>query len=160
MMTEHVETAPHGHRTRTGRQFGALPDVDVGTFFEDRRALNAAGVHRPMQAGISGTPAEGADSIVISGGYEDDEDYGDLVIYTGHGGNDPETRKQVADQHLTAGNLAFAKSGAEGLPVRVVRGHREPSPFAPPHGYRYDGLYFVERYWSEIGKSRFIIWRY
>ncbi|MGN6430905.1 MAG: YDG/SRA domain-containing protein [Gaiellaceae bacterium] len=26
------------------------------------------------------------DSIVISGGYEDDEDYGDLIVYTGAGG--------------------------------------------------------------------------
>jgi hypothetical protein len=33
----------------------------------------------------------GAESIVVSGGYEDDEDHGDTIIYTGHGGNDPQT---------------------------------------------------------------------
>lgn len=42
-----------------------------------------------MQAGISGSGEEGADSVVVSGGYEDDEDYGDVIVYTGHGGNDP-----------------------------------------------------------------------
>jgi len=29
-------------------------------------------------AGISGSEREGADSIVLSGGYEDDQDFGDL----------------------------------------------------------------------------------
>jgi integrase len=41
-------------------------------------------------AGISGGEREGADSIVVSGGYEDDEDYGDVIVYTGAGGNDPD----------------------------------------------------------------------
>ena len=84
-----------------------------------------------MQAGISGAAAEGADSIVVSGGYEDDEDYGDEIIYTGHGGNDPNTGRQVADQQLKQGNLALAFSRKEGLPVRVVRGANPKSPYAP-----------------------------
>ena len=54
----------------------------------------------PPMAGISGTATEGADSIVVSGGYEDDEDHGDEIIYTGAGGNDPRTKKQIADQTL------------------------------------------------------------
>src|SRR5262245_29665606 len=45
-----------------------------------REALAAAGVHRPTQAGISGSTAEGADSIVVSGGYEDDRDFGDEIV--------------------------------------------------------------------------------
>ena len=40
-------------------------------------------------AGISGAERDGADSIVVSGGYEDDEDYGNVIVYTGAGGNDP-----------------------------------------------------------------------
>lgn len=31
-------------------------------------------------------------------GYEDDIDFGDFNIYTGHGGNDLNTKKQIADQ--------------------------------------------------------------
>ncbi|KIM58347.1 hypothetical protein SCLCIDRAFT_1218693, partial [Scleroderma citrinum Foug A] len=43
-------------------------------------------VHRPLMAGIYGTRDEGAYSIVLSGGYKDDEDRGDTIIYTGAGG--------------------------------------------------------------------------
>jgi len=128
--------------------------------FENRAAVAAAGVHRPLVAGISGGAAEGADSIVLNGGYEDDRDYGDVIVYTGHGGNDPESGRQIADQALMAGNKALAKSGLDGLPVRVVRGWREPSGLGPPIGFRYDGLYRVVRYWSETGRSGFKIWRF
>jgi putative restriction endonuclease len=142
------------------RTFGEIPGVAVGATFADREALAAAGVHRPRQAGISGSTAEGADSIVVSGGYEDDRDLGDEIIYTGHGGNDPQTGRQIADQTLTRNNLALARNKAEGLPVRVVRGAHVGSPYAPATGYRYDGLYFVADYWSDVGKSDFVIWRY
>jgi putative restriction endonuclease len=142
------------------RRFGDIPGVPIGSLFPNRAAVAAAGVHRPRVAGISGGATEGADSIVLNGGYEDDHDRGDEVIYTGHGGNDPETGRQVADQTLTAGNKALAKNCLDGLPVRVVRGWREPSGFGPPSGFRYDGLYRVERYWSETGRSGFKIWRF
>jgi hypothetical protein len=66
-----------------GRYFGDLPSFPVGSHFPDRRALSASRVHRPPQAGISGSGTEGADSIVVSGGYEDDEDNGDIIVYTG-----------------------------------------------------------------------------
>jgi putative restriction endonuclease len=110
--------------------------------------------------GISGTAGEGADSIVLSGGYEDDVDYGDVIIYTGQGGNDPETKKQVADQELHLGNMGLAKSCIEGLPVRVSRGERLDSPYRPDQGYRYDGLYTVDDFWRERGRSGYHIWRY
>ena len=71
------------------RRFGDV-GVAVGTLFSDRKALAAAGVHRPLQAGISGSGHDGADSVVVSGGYEDDVDDGDVLVYTGHGGHDPE----------------------------------------------------------------------
>lgn len=142
------------------RIFGEIAGVPEGTEFPDRRALAASGVHRPLQAGISGSGHEGADSIVVSGGYEDDEDYGDVLIYTGHGGNNPSTRKQIADQTLTAGNLALAKSEAEGLPVRVVRGAGGDPAQSPQSGNRYDGLYYVESHWQERGRSGYRVWRY
>jgi len=106
----------------------------VGTPFKNRHALRDAGVHAPLMAGISGTQAEGADAIVVSGGYVDDADYGDVIIYTGHGGNDPATKQQVADQDIAAhGNVGGITSEREGLPVRVVRGaggHSEHAPAA------------------------------
>jgi putative restriction endonuclease len=111
-------------------------------------------------AGIAGSETEGADSIVLSGGYEDDEDLGEEIVYTGHGGRDWGSKRQVAHQHLTKGNLALARSSIEGLPVRVIRGANLDSPYAPRSGYRYDGLYLVEDFWQEVGKSGFRVWRY
>lgn len=122
--------------------------------------MHDAGVHRPLQAGICGPAATGAESIVISGGYEDDEDHGDVISYTGHGGNDPESGKQVADQELARQNLALARNAMEGTPVRLVRGAGHNSQFAPPTGYRYDGLFDVQEYWQERGRSGFVVWRY
>lgn len=111
--------------------------------------------------GISGMKAEGADSIVVSGGYEDDEDLGDVLVYTGAGGNDPTTGKQIADQSIDQpGNAGLVTSQLEGLPVRVIRGSKGDANYSPATGLRYDGLYCVEDHWSEIGKSKFRIWRF
>lgn len=140
------------------RVFGDIPGYPEGTYFASRVEASRAGVHRPTQAGISGTAAEGADSIVVSGGYEDDRDLGTEIIYIGHGGRDPETGEQVADQELTPGNRALMYSCDNDLPVRVLRGANPHSQFAPKAGYRYDGLYRVEGYEQKKGKSGHLIW--
>lgn len=142
------------------RIFGEIEGVNVGDVFESRRELSEAGVHRPLQAGISGSQYEGADSIVLSGGYVDDKDYGDVIIYTGQGGRDEQTERQVADQKLERGNKALAISFQENLPVRVVRGAQHKSYFSPESGYRYDGLYEVTSYWQEKGRDGYKIWRF
>ncbi|TQL47116.1 putative restriction endonuclease [Homoserinimonas aerilata] len=140
------------------RFFGTPDGVHVGQQFIDRKDLHEHGVHRPLQAGISGTGKEGADSIVVSGGYVDDEDHGDFIIYTGHGGNDPKTRRQVADQSPTAsGNAGLITSRILGLPVRVIRGAHRGSSFAPPYGYQYAGLYLVSDAWAKVGRDGFRI---
>ena len=142
------------------RIFGHVPGYPEGSAFGLRAELSEAGVHRPTMAGISGSERDGADSIVLSGGYEDDQDLGDEIIYTGHGGRDPRTGAQVSDQSLSRANLALAKSSLEGLPIRVVRGSRHVSPHSPEDGYRYDGLYAVDDYWHDVGRSGFLIWRF
>ena len=142
------------------RVFGHIANINEGQLFSNRLELSFAKVHRPIQAGISGSQNEGADSIVISGGYEDDEDYGDVIIYTGHGGKEDGSTKQVANQELVRGNLALALNSKFGLPVRVIRGFHKGSVYGPDGGYRYDGLFRVEEYWKEKGKSGFDIWRF
>lgn len=142
------------------RHFGDIPGVMDGATFADRQELRGARVHLPTQAGISGSAAEGCDSIVLSGGYEDDQDEGNVIVYTGEGGRDPVTGKQVKHQELVRGNKALAVSHRDGLPVRVVRGSRHASPFSPSAGYEYAGLYRVEDHWRELGQSGFIIWRF
>jgi putative restriction endonuclease len=126
----------------------------------DRKAAAAAGVHPPTDAGICGGEKEGAESVVVSGGYVDDLDYGDLIVYTGQGGRDPSTKRQIKDQVLKRGSLALARSCLDGLPVRVIRGYKGDKAYAPASGYRYDGLYRVEEYWHDIGRDGFRIWRY
>src|SRR5260370_26853870 len=101
--------------------FGDMPGVAKGTIFPSRAALREAGVHNQNQAGISGSQPEGADAIVISGGYEDDDDNDTEVIYTGQGGRDTETGRQIADQTLTRGNLGLVITRNKGLPLRVIR---------------------------------------
>ena len=142
------------------RTYGHVAGYPQGSTFDSRAELSEAGIHRPLMAGISGSERDGADSIVLSGGYEDDRDFGDEIIYTGHGGRDPRTGAQVSDQTLSRANLALAKSNLEGLPIRVVRGSRHVSPHSPESGYRYDGLYVVDDYWHDVGSSGFRIWRY
>lgn len=141
------------------RVFGEIQDIPVGSSFATRKEAAAAGIHKPLQAGISGSKDEGADSIVISGGYEDDFDSGDEIIYTGEGGQDDKGR-HIANQELTRGNLALAKSEIDSLPVRVIRGADKKNPYAPELGYRYDGLYKVDSHWHEIGKAGFLVYRF
>ncbi|XP_016114723.1 E3 ubiquitin-protein ligase UHRF2-like [Sinocyclocheilus grahami] len=109
------------------------------------------------------------------------QDRGDEFTYTGSGGRDLSGNKRIGehsfDQTLTHMNRALAlncdaplndKDGAEsrnwraGKPVRVIRSSkgRRISKYAPEEGNRYDGIYKVVKYWPEIGKCGFLVWRY
>lgn len=145
--------------TTNNRIFGHIPGIAEGSTFASYEEMNKAKIHAQTQAGISGSQNEGADSIIISGGYEDDQDYWDTIVYTGQGGQNP-SGKHIADQKLSRGNLALVKNELEGLPIRVIRGKDRKNPYAPAIGYRYDGLYRVDSHWSETGKSGFLVWRY
>jgi putative restriction endonuclease len=142
------------------RSFGEINGIQEGDDFEDRKELSVAGVHRPRQAGICGGKSEGAESIVLSGGYEDDIDQGDVIVYTGHGGNVPAKATQVKDQELDRQNMALVVSCENRIPVRVIRGSKHKSPWSPTSGYRYAGLYRVYRWWEQRGKSGFRIIRF
>ncbi|HEV8503961.1 MAG TPA: YDG/SRA domain-containing protein [Chitinophagaceae bacterium] len=141
--------------------FGGIEGVEEGTSFLDRKALRMAGIHLALVAGIDGNPEIGASSVVLNGGYVDDSDLGDQIIYTGHGGNDPNSKKQVSDQSWDApGNKALLVSEMHGLPIRVTRGYKLKSNFSPKSGYRYGGLYRVADHFEEKGKDGFMICRY
>ena len=143
------------------RIFGHIAGVPPGSTWDTRREVAAAGVHKPTMNGISGTDREGADSVVVSGGYEDDEDHGTEIIYTGTGGYNPASGKQTSDQTLdNTNNAALVVSRLRGLPVRVVRGANGDKTYSPTTGYRYDGLFKVVDRWSETGGSGFRIWRF
>jgi putative restriction endonuclease len=141
--------------TKYVRTFGEIPNQPERTVYGSREAVRLARLHAHNQAGISGTAREGADAIVLNGGYPDDRAYGDVLVYTGHGGQDSHKR-QVADQTLNdPGNAGLVKSQLDGLLVRVIRGFEEDSPYAPKEGYRYDGLYRVVRHWFKTRTDGF-----
>ena len=61
-----------------------MVDLQIGDLFPSRRALHDAGVHRGLMHEIA---PEGL-SIVLSGGYTDNENLGDEIIHTVNGGTD------------------------------------------------------------------------
>ncbi|XP_048006035.1 E3 ubiquitin-protein ligase UHRF1-like [Leguminivora glycinivorella] len=163
--------------------FGPIPGIEVGMCWRFRIQLSESGVHRPPVSGIHGRDEEGAYSIVLSGGYEDDVDHGYEFTYTGSGGRDLSGNKRTAgqscDQTLTRENKALARNCAAGRvseeggdageawragkPVRVVRSYKMLKHFpkyAPKEGIRYDGIYKVVKYYPERGLAGFRVWKY
>uniref|UniRef100_A0A2K5E2S0 E3 ubiquitin-protein ligase UHRF n=1 Tax=Aotus nancymaae TaxID=37293 RepID=A0A2K5E2S0_AOTNA len=161
--------------------YGPIPGIPVGTIWRFRVQVSESGVHRPHVAGIHGRSNDGAYSLVLAGGYEDDVDHGSFFTYTSSGGRDlsgnNRTVEQSCDQKFTNTNRAQAlncfapindQEGAEakdwrsGKPVRVVRNVKggKHSKYAPAEGIQYDGIYKVVKYWPEKGKSGFLVWRY
>ncbi|KAK8938559.1 E3 ubiquitin-protein ligase ORTHRUS 2 [Platanthera zijinensis] len=100
--------------------------VLVGDSWEDRMDCRQWGAHLPHVAGIAGQSVYGAQSVALSGGYQDDEDHGEWFLYTGSGGRDLSGNKrtnkaQSFDQKFQKLNEALRVSCLKGYPVRVVR---------------------------------------
>ena len=57
--------------------------VLVGESWDLRMDCRQWGIHYPHVSGIAGQAKYGAQSVVLSGGYEDDEDHGEWFLYTG-----------------------------------------------------------------------------
>ena len=109
----------------------------------------------PIEGGIWGRQSEGACAIILNGGYEDDRDKLDEIFYTGEGGRDPQSLKQISDQEFVKGNRALQLSHEYNLPVRVIRGFKAEK--GPSIGYRYDGIYFIDKVDYVKGKSGFMV---
>ena len=129
-----------------GTILGDVPGVLPGTFFRDRQELHDKKLHRGrLMRGI----APHGSSIVLSGGYVDDEDMGDVIIYTGEGGRDSNTGRQIADQQLVLGNKALAENHLNGIPIRVHRGRAHVPNMPQGFLYRYDG----PTVWPDTGRN-------
>ncbi|XP_002965975.2 histone-lysine N-methyltransferase family member SUVH9 [Selaginella moellendorffii] len=148
------------------KYFGHVPGVEVGDVFHFRVELCIVGLHGHIQGGISwiggddnkwGEPV--ANSIVLSGGYEDD-DSGERFVYHGAGGNHQNTARPgcyAQDQSLDRGNLALANAFLFQVPIRVIRGIE--SGFKKK-SYRYDGLFRVTRYWDEVDGDGWTVYKF
>ncbi|MFF2407313.1 YDG/SRA domain-containing protein [Streptomyces sp. NPDC058092] len=145
--------------------FGHVDEYLPGVHFESRLAVKDAKLHKEREAGISwgldGDGERAADAIVLNKGYEDDLDNWDEVTYTGAGGRDRNTGRQIEDQTWeNRGNEGLRRSRISGNPVRVIRGSEGERDYSPVSGYRYDGLYQIVNEWTEVGKAGFRICRF
>ncbi|EFN57966.1 hypothetical protein CHLNCDRAFT_20354 [Chlorella variabilis] len=156
--------------------FGPIPPeadprgtgIKVGEYWKDRLDCRQWGAHFPHVAGIAGQSNVGAQSVVLSGGYEDDRDEGEWFLYTGSGGRDLSGNKrtnkeQSFDQVFESMNKALKLSCTKGLPVRVVRSYKEKrSSYAPTEEtpVRYDGIYRIVKCWRTKGKQGYLVCRY
>ena len=94
-------------------KFGEIPGINEGDWFKGRKEMMSTSFHRKWASGIDGNANEGTSAIVLSGGYEDDKDEGDEIIYTGAGGNDSNSGKQISDQKWeNPGNSGLASAVA------------------------------------------------
>ncbi|CAI5504405.1 unnamed protein product [Closterium sp. Naga37s-1] len=140
--------------------------VEVGETWASRLECRQWGAHLPHVAGIAGQSHHGAQSVALSGGYEDDEDNGEWFLYTGSGGRDLSGNKRTNkvhafDQRFEKSNQALQLSCLKGYPVRVVRSEKERrSSYAPQAGVRYDGVYRIERCWRKKSAVGFLVCRY
>ncbi|KAK4346119.1 hypothetical protein RND71_036295 [Anisodus tanguticus] len=148
-----------GVRTNQTKRIGNVPGVEVGDIFFFRMELCLVGLHAPSMAGIdymsgrlTGEEEPIAVSIVSSGGYDDEGDDGDVLIYTGQGGVQRRDG-QMFDQKLERGNLALEKSMHRGNEVRVIRGVLDVQNGGRGKIYMYDGLYRIQESWAEKSKQ-------
>ncbi|ESQ36959.1 hypothetical protein EUTSA_v10003056mg [Eutrema salsugineum] len=140
-----------GKQVNTEKRIGSVPGIKVGDVFQYKTELLVVGLHFKNRCGIDFMKAGDvnlATSIVASEGYG----YGDkfdsgVIVYTGEGGNVISKEKKTEDQKLIKGNLALANSMKKKSLVRVIRG--EGRLDRKGKRYVYDGLYLVEKYWSE-----------
>ena len=133
--------------------YGAVHGIPIGASFRNRRSLYDAKIHRDIRRGICGGTDKnrGAESAVVSGGYEDDLDLGQIVYYTGAGKRDGKGRL-IADQEFSGLNRSLAVNAQTAQPIRLIR--------AVAGEFEYSGLYLVEDAFLRPGASGFQICQY
>ncbi|KAL9230895.1 hypothetical protein vseg_006187 [Gypsophila vaccaria] len=151
-----------GYRTNSRKRLGAVPGVEIGDIFYFRMEMCVLGLHAQSMGGIDYMSVKGdsgeeplAVGIVSSGGYEDEAEDQDVLIYTGQGGGNYSGKGkqsgEASDQKLERGNLALERSARRQNHIRVIRGIRD---LVNPNIkiYVYDGLYTIQDSW--IGKAK------
>ncbi|WCJ39256.1 Histone-lysine N-methyltransferase H3 lysine-9 specific SUVH1 [Euphorbia peplus] len=157
-----------GVRTNQKKRIGAVPGMEIGDIFFFRMEMCLVGLHSQSMAGIDCLILRGegeedplAISIVSAGGYDDEAEDPDVLIYSGHGGgaNSHKRDKPATDQKLERGNLALERSLHRANEVRVIRGMKDVVGPASKV-YVYDGLYRIQESWVDKGKSGCNMFKY
>ncbi|RPA72428.1 hypothetical protein BJ508DRAFT_419470 [Ascobolus immersus RN42] len=129
--------------TKTPCLPGAPPSILPSDCFPNLTDCLTAGLHGSQAGGIHGSSQYGAYSICInhSSAYADiDIDRGTSAWYSGTA-----NPAGVPARAPTRNTQLLITACATGNPIRVIRGHRGRSVYAPLVGFRYDGLYRVTK---------------
>ncbi|KAL3839227.1 hypothetical protein ACJIZ3_023818 [Penstemon smallii] len=122
----------------SGKIFVTVPLDHFGPITPENDPERKLGVlwrpHFPHFPGIFGQSEHGAQSVALSGGYEDDEDHGEWFLYTRSGERDLSGNKRInkkqSSETFFKFNVALRVSCRHGYPVRVVRQKRRSYPYA------------------------------
>ncbi|KAL6870999.1 hypothetical protein ACP4OV_014847 [Aristida adscensionis] len=154
----------NGLRINSLKSIGPVPGVEIGDIFFFRIEMCIVGLHAPAMAGIDYISAKyvGKDetlavSVISSGGYENNDEDTDVLVYTGQGGNS--RHKEKHDQKLEKGNLALMHSMKKKNQIRVVRSAQDPFCNSAKI-YIYDGLYRIEDSWMDKANNGFSVFKY
>lgn len=133
--------------TRDFKSFGHN-SIRIGQWWPYQVCALRDGAHGAMQGGISGSVNDGAYSVVLAGGlshagdeYQDRDNF-EQVWYSGSDSADRKLRIPGSAPPMTNNTKALMQSYYTKRPVRVLRA-KACSKWAPPYGYRYDGLYKI-----------------
>ena len=97
----------------------------------------------------------------MSGGYEDDEDHGDYIVYTGQGGEGKLYGREANRRPGTQARKPRARPQLRRRAAGSGRSRRRGrSSSCSGGGIPVDGLFYVQDYWSEPGKSAFDVYRF
>ncbi|WAQ87813.1 hypothetical protein PtA15_8A720 [Puccinia triticina] len=154
VVSQSGSSSPRPSQTRLDRStrpdprvFGHIPGAPPASRWEKRIDVSQAGVHAPVQSGISSTEDRGgAESVTLNDGYHDG-DCGDIIWYMGSGGFVLDGQKKSIMQR---------DQDPESNTHRALR--------ASLSGYRDDGLYEVTRFDivrdpSGLSDYRFLLFR-
>uniref|UniRef100_A0AAQ4RXE9 E3 ubiquitin-protein ligase UHRF n=1 Tax=Gasterosteus aculeatus aculeatus TaxID=481459 RepID=A0AAQ4RXE9_GASAC len=137
--------------------YGPIPGVPVGSMWKFRVQVSESGVHRPHVAGIHGRSNDGAYSLVLAGGYEDDV-FESVILFN--------------FRMMVMNSLTLALGDEICLETRGLLSNRPSTPHvmmnnAVAFGHHVllrfalsCGLLQVVKYWPAKGKSGFLVWRY
>ncbi|KAJ6852967.1 histone-lysine N-methyltransferase, H3 lysine-9 specific SUVH1-like [Iris pallida] len=154
-------------RVNKAKRVGPVPGIEVGDMFYFRFEMLLVGLHSQVMAGIDRMTAKFGNEedtvaigIVSAGGYENEEEDVDVLIYSGQGGASGRNDKMIVDdQKLERGNLALERSLHWANGIRVIRSAKDPSS-PTVKIYIYDGIYKVRESWIEKGKSGFNMFKF
>ena len=143
-----------------GEMFGEVPGVPVGTVFgsgdyqrQGRFEMSRTGFFKPFVTPewIDNATKE-VYAVVVNNDNGLSMDKGDVIEYAGSGGRlrgQNRTAEQSFHQNWkSATNAALRKNFESGRPVRVIRGPKCRGKYGTKDsggGYRYDGLFRVEK---------------